>query len=86
MGSCVVEDMCSLGTEKCPFKVLTLNGIPCSCPIKEGSYVINDGVFPLPNIPLSSLMSGSYKVKVQVQNGAKENLGCVEATLDLQIT
>ncbi|BFZ24498.1 hypothetical protein BsWGS_27537 [Bradybaena similaris] len=77
LGSCVYDDVCSLSQAiDCPDE-LKQRGIPCTCPIGKGEYV-------LPNfdvdVAASVFISGDYRGTATFTDSSKGQIACYVVT------
>jgi len=84
VGSCTY-DACALleenfgnGTSGCPPQFVE-QGLPCTCPVAPGQYVLDHAVFSIPEMSgvLSWLAEGDYKVEMKlVDNASGQTIAC----------
>ncbi|XP_058517288.1 ganglioside GM2 activator-like [Ochotona princeps] len=66
----------------CP-QLLETNGIPCHCPIAEGTYSLPSSTFTLPALVLPNwLVSGNYYIEGVLSNG-EQRLACVKISVSV---
>eukprot|EP00118_Oscarella_pearsei_P007746 m.38674 g.38674 ORF g.38674 m.38674 type:complete len:210 (+) comp32625_c0_seq1:64-693(+) len=86
IGSCTYDDVCSLipPLSECP-PPLSTYGIPCQCPLKQGSYAIPSYSVDIPEISglPSWLSNGDYHLKAALSTNGK-SVGCYEAYVSLE--
>ncbi|KAI5935294.1 ganglioside GM2 activator [Manis javanica] len=89
IGSCTYKDICDIldnfipPGEPCPEPLHTY-GLPCHCPVKEGTYSLpkSDFTLPVPELP-SWLTSGNYRIESVLSSNGKR-LGCVKIAASLK--
>ncbi|CAG5131878.1 unnamed protein product, partial [Candidula unifasciata] len=77
LGSCTYEDVCSMSQAiVCPDE-LKKRGIPCTCPIAKGEYVLPS--FEV-DVLASVFLSGDYRAQVTFKDSTKGQIACYNVT------
>lgn len=100
IGSCEYKNICSLAAKMfangCP-RIMTRNGLPCTCPIQAGSYSLQEITFNIPDIknhpslgPVVKMftalfdLTGDYVATIRLRDvTTKELISCTEAEVSL---
>jgi hypothetical protein len=85
----VIQDLCEINASNCPSELAQF-GIDCSCPVDIQAQTIDESfefeipgidvtapVCPLFFIPVHSLLvNGDFEVKITVNDGSNQHVGC----------
>nr|XP_051674744.1 ganglioside GM2 activator isoform X1 [Oryctolagus cuniculus]XP_051674745.1 ganglioside GM2 activator isoform X1 [Oryctolagus cuniculus] len=89
LGSCTYDNVCNVLDMLVPpgkscSELLHADGLPCHCPIKEGTYSLPSRVFTVPEMELPNwLVTGNYYIQGVLSSGEKR-LACVKISASVK--